>query len=189
MYLRWKRRALRRAWERTDGRKDYRFEAVIVESHRIAGKRRQQALAYLGSLREDDIEDTDARIRFWDTVDAKLATLALTTAARVALESALDRRVTRPSSDERAAAAELRSYWQAVDRAASFDNLPRPTPTPRQQSLIDERKAHHRARDPLAVQFERLVRRRGQEYRINVLGLQLRSPAVRERVLGDESSS
>lgn len=77
--------------------------AYLVEAVRVDGKPRQKTLAYLGCIRESQIDAHWHRVDFWTVADAKLAELELKRAEQRAVEKALAEVVGRP--DKRSLAA------------------------------------------------------------------------------------
>jgi hypothetical protein len=90
MYIRWKRRRLRR-------RNDIALVAVLVQSQRVHGVPRQRIVRYLGSIRSQERATTAAVQAFWQRVAAQLTALALDPATRQALEYHLARVVPAPA--------------------------------------------------------------------------------------------
>jgi hypothetical protein len=92
MFLRWKRRPLRRT-------ADTAWDAVLVQSVRVAGTPRQRT-RYLGSIRMRYRTAPAHRQAFWAAVERRLAPLALELTTRQAIEAQLTREVPRPTAEE-----------------------------------------------------------------------------------------
>ena len=166
MYLRWKRRELRRTWERNDGWAPHRLEAAVVSSRRIEGTPRQEVVAYLGSIREEDTGDVVARAAFWETAGPRIAGLGLPDDERARVEAAIEDRVPRPDDDERAAAAELRRF-------SDPDTYGKPTPLgPLATTLLAEKGARRAAEAEHGATYD--VKRNGRPYRMCVVGQRMR---------------
>jgi hypothetical protein len=115
VYVRWKRRARRSGTL---------LSAYVVESRRLAGKPRQTILAYLGSIRQDQVDQIGRRLDFWATARPRLTTLATDERERVTLE--LCKVVTPVSSQERAAdARHVRALFAAIRSAHKGDTRAR----------------------------------------------------------------
>ena len=115
MYVRWKRRPLRR--RRIDRSPDWAQSAVLVESRRIDGKPRQRVVRYLGSIREGMLEAIAWQAAFWRDVEWHLDDLGLDEATRRSVVATLLRTVPRP--DEAAVqrnAEVLGAQLAAIDR-------------------------------------------------------------------------
>ncbi len=107
MYLRWqyriprRRTALGRAIEAAKFRPPKRqpaLVAVVVESRRLDGKPRQRLVAYLGSIRRDEIHRVGGRHKFWTRVDERLA--GFPPEDRERLAAAVEVLVARPTTEE-----------------------------------------------------------------------------------------
>jgi hypothetical protein len=160
MYLRWKRRKLRRTWEWADGWAPHRLEAAIVASRRVEGKPRQELIAHLGSIREDAVGDVEVRVGFWEAAERRLAALALPDGERARIEAALDDRVRRPTDEERGAVSELRAYADAVGST--------PTLGPAAAAIRDARKANVNPETTEPHTYN--VKRNGQRYTLCTIG-------------------
>ncbi len=99
-YVRWQRK------QRADRRKlGPLICAALVESHRVDGAPRQKTVAYLGGIREGYIESALGRhLKFWRDVTQRLDQLGdgLTVEEREKVETALAKRVRRPTDAESA---------------------------------------------------------------------------------------
>lgn len=108
MYVRWKRRNLKRV----GGSTDYALDAVLVESMRIGGKPRQRHVAHLASIREDDLAPEAKpqwRAQFWRTVDKRLTGMDLGDGDRARIVATLEDRVPRLTAEQ---------YEAELDRVA-----------------------------------------------------------------------
>lgn len=74
MFVRFKRVKLAR---KTGFDHQYSLHAVLVENHRDRGKPRQQIVAYLGSIRENQVYDPNRRHEFYKLLQTKLRKLNL----------------------------------------------------------------------------------------------------------------
>ena len=92
MFLRWKRRPLRRT-------PDIACDAVLVQSIRVAGTPRQRT-RYLGSIRMRYRTAPAHRQAFWAAVEERLELLALEPTTRQAIGAELVREVPRPTAEE-----------------------------------------------------------------------------------------
>ena len=72
MFVRWKRRPLRRRrpWSPPD---EHALYAVLVESRRVDGRPRQRVVRYLGAIKEGQLRYPLSVDHFWQTVDRNLA--------------------------------------------------------------------------------------------------------------------
>jgi hypothetical protein len=70
MFARWKK-------SRSVGRKGCLLYAVIVKSVRTKGKSRQVTVAYLASIRENDLKLPHMRVKFWKKAREKIKPLNL----------------------------------------------------------------------------------------------------------------
>jgi hypothetical protein len=93
MFIRWKRRRLRRV-------PDTLRYAELVRSVWIHGRSRQQIVCYLASIREQYQHTPAHRQAFWRGVEQRLATVALDPATRQAVEHALGTVIPRPTAVE-----------------------------------------------------------------------------------------
>lgn len=118
MYVRWKRRAMRkqvyigRKWAIVKGERkivnvresrptgEYALSAQLVESRRVDGKPRQKVIKYLGTINESRIHYVGHRIGFWRTAQAAFKALALPPDQQHTIELALHARVPFPSQEE-----------------------------------------------------------------------------------------
>jgi hypothetical protein len=117
MFVRWKRRRLRRPriWSPPD---DSALYAVLVESRRVAGRPRQRVVRHLGAIHAGDVARHPMAVdRFWRDVDGRLAELGLGDAERRALEATVARRVPRPDPAELARARADFERFTAAARA------------------------------------------------------------------------
>jgi hypothetical protein len=90
MFIRWKRRRLRR-------RNDVALVAVLVQSLRVHGVPRQRIVRYLGSIPSRERVTAAAVQAFWQRVAVQLTALALDPVTRQALEHQLARVVPSPA--------------------------------------------------------------------------------------------
>lgn len=111
MFVRWKRRHLRR-------NRDTAWDAVLVQSVRIAGTPRQRTVRYLGSIRTRYRPAPAHRQAFWAAVEQRLAQLALDPATRQAVETQLERQIPRPTAAELQELARYRALFDPVDDRA-----------------------------------------------------------------------
>jgi hypothetical protein len=118
MYVRWKRRAMRkqvyvgRKWAVVKGQRkivhikesrptgDYAHSAQLVESHRIDGKPRQKVIKYLGTINESRVAHVGHRIGFWRTASAAFKALGLPPEQQHTIELALHARVPFPTPED-----------------------------------------------------------------------------------------
>jgi hypothetical protein len=118
MYVRWKRRAMRkqvhvgRKWAIVKGQRtivhvkesqptgDYALSAQLVESHRVDGRPRQKVIKYLGTIREPAVAHVGHRMSFWRTVSAAFKALDLPPEQQHTIELALHARVPFPTMEE-----------------------------------------------------------------------------------------
>jgi hypothetical protein len=101
MFVRWKIRVPWRAWY-----KDFpwrnpgmSFSAVLVRSERVNGKPRQKIVAYLGHIKEKNLDSKAQRLYFWESVDRPLDALVLSPAERQQIEEEILQRVDRPARE------------------------------------------------------------------------------------------
>ena len=113
MFVRWKRRKLKKKWH--GGCVRY---AVLVKSERVNGKPRQKVIKYLGHIADYGLEWPGHRFDFWDRVDKNLGELGLDDKSRREIERKLDDRVPRPTPEQYAerekAIGALRERLQAM---------------------------------------------------------------------------
>ena len=95
MFVRWKRRQLRRSRV-----PEYVRYAVLVRSNRVDGKPRQQVIRHLAHIREKYLTATAHREWFWERVDWHLGDLGLDEKARQSIERTLLPVVPRPTAAE-----------------------------------------------------------------------------------------
>jgi hypothetical protein len=120
MYVRWKKRALRKqvhtgkyqrkvsakgnryiaAIRKSQPTGDYALSAQLVESRRIDGKPRQHVIKYLGTIDSHRIQDVGPRMFFWRHVGTALKALALPPEQQRPIELALHERVPFPTKEE-----------------------------------------------------------------------------------------
>jgi hypothetical protein len=118
MYVRWKRRAMRkqvyvgRKWAVVKGQRkivhikesrptgDYALSAQLVESHRVDGKPRQKVIKYLGTINESRIDQVNHRIGFWRTASTAFKALGLPPDQLHTIEQALHARVPFPTQED-----------------------------------------------------------------------------------------
>ncbi len=93
MFLRWKRRVLRRTDETV-------LQAFLVRNFWQHGQTRQQTVCYLGSIRERTRMVPAHRQAFWARVEVSLATVPLETATRQRVEQRLEEKVPRLTGAE-----------------------------------------------------------------------------------------
>ena len=95
MFVRWKRRPLRRrrGWSPPD---EHALYAVVVENYRVDGHPKQRVVRYLGAIKEGQLIYPLSTDRFWRDVDARLAELDLDAELRAAIEMKLAATVPRP---------------------------------------------------------------------------------------------
>ena len=127
MFVRWKRRKLKKRW-----RPGYAHYAQLVESRRIDGKPRQRVIKYLGAVRNPEQLSPGQRFGFWDTANKALSELDLDGDARQAIEAKLLAVVPRPTAEQyaereqrrvaiRARAAEAKRFVDAGgDKRTAF---------------------------------------------------------------------
>jgi hypothetical protein len=89
MFLRWKRRWLRR-------RQDTAYSAVLVRSVWHQGTPRQQIICYLGTIRASERLAPASCYAFWQQVAQRLTALTLDPATRQSIEARLAQVVPRP---------------------------------------------------------------------------------------------
>lgn len=141
MYVRWKKRELRKQvftgkyrWKVVGGQRrvvavrrseptgDYALSAQLVESRRVDGKPRQKVIKYLGTINESKITYVGHRIGFWRTASAAFKALNLPPEQQHAIELALHDRVPFPTKDEieaeRAHFAQLEANLKQALRSA-----------------------------------------------------------------------
>ena len=125
MYVRWQRRTRKQGSRIHNHAIPVLVTATLVESRRIDGKPRQHHVAYLGGIRDTEIQHDGCRDRFWEGAEAKLAALNLPESERVRIEAALEDVVPRLPAEQsatiraerrrtRAFAAELNARLEAV---------------------------------------------------------------------------
>ena len=114
MYVRWKRRPLRRSG-------DTAWDAVLVQSVRIAGQPRQQRVGYLASIRAHYHTAPAHRAWFWTRVVQRLETLGLDARTRHAVERQLQQVVPRPSDAELRHLASQRAVFARVEAPPAAD--------------------------------------------------------------------
>lgn len=93
MFVRWKRRTLRRSLDTT-------LHAVLMRSVRVAGRPRQQTVCYLAAIRAQYQHAPAHRQAFWRQVDERLATLPLDATTRQRVETTLASTIPRPTAAE-----------------------------------------------------------------------------------------
>jgi hypothetical protein len=93
LYVRWKRRHLRR-------RAETAWDAVLVRSVWHQGAARQHVVAYLASIRAEYRTAPAHRAWFWARVDSRLAILGLNPTTRHTVEARLAQVVPRPTAEE-----------------------------------------------------------------------------------------
>jgi hypothetical protein len=93
MFVRWKRRQLRRS-------RDTAHYAVLVHGVWVHGTVRQRVVRYLGAIREQYRTAPAHRAWFWACVQQRLAPLGLDPATRQAVEARLAQVVPRPTAAE-----------------------------------------------------------------------------------------
>ena len=108
MFVRWKSRARKRHHRYGHPETPRLLTAVLVESHRVDGKPRQRTVAYLGSIRDDLLDEADVRWLFWRAMAARLDALGLPSAERARAEAAILDVVPRPTEGESVAATKAR---------------------------------------------------------------------------------
>src|SRR5262245_7554279 len=91
MFIRWKRRQLRR-------NAGVALEAVLVQSVRVNGLPRQRLVRYLGSIRVHERWTAASVHAFWQGIDARLTALALDPVERQVLEQQLARVICPPTT-------------------------------------------------------------------------------------------
>ena len=92
MYVRWNRH------KRATGKENYIY-AVLVESHRVAGKPRQRTIKYLGGIRENT-PYASHRESFWKEAEKKLYEAGLVPEAREKVILKMKTVVPRPSEED-----------------------------------------------------------------------------------------
>jgi hypothetical protein len=112
MFVRWKRRRLRR-------HQDTAWDAVLVQSVRIAGAPRQRTVRYLGSIRAQYRTAPAHRQAFWAAVEQRLAPLALEPATRQAVNAQLEQQIPRPTAAELHELARQRALFDPSERVSS----------------------------------------------------------------------
>lgn len=97
MFVRWKRRRLKRYRHGCAAGEEI-LSAVVVESHRVDGKPRQQVVRYIGTIYASDISQPRPMSldRFWGQVDGALDELGVHGAVRMAMETTIATTVPRP---------------------------------------------------------------------------------------------
>jgi hypothetical protein len=102
MHLRWigRKRRHSKFWRYYE--EDINWQAVLVESHREGGKRRQRHLAVLGSITDSAMQNVHQRRSFWDSVLDRLDmfSTSMTAEERRTIETAVAARVPRLSREE-----------------------------------------------------------------------------------------
>ena len=93
MFIRWRRRPLRRE-------ADTLRYALLVRSVWHQGRSHQQLVCYLASIREHYQHEPAHRQAFWRRVEWRLATLAMEPAMRQRLEHQLATVIPRPTGGE-----------------------------------------------------------------------------------------
>jgi len=93
MFVRWKRRALRRSLDTT-------LKAVLVRSVWRQGHSCQQTVCYLASIRAQYQHAPAHRQAFWEDVEERLARVPLDTATRQRVVQQLATAVPRPTAAE-----------------------------------------------------------------------------------------
>jgi hypothetical protein len=117
MYVRWKRRKLRKGLGRKrEEDAGHARSAVLVESHRVNGQPRQKFVAHLGSIHERFIGTPLHHRLFWIDVHAKFKRLELDHDQRVAIEQAVERVVPR-NNDDGSESEALRELEQKIKGA------------------------------------------------------------------------
>ena len=95
MYVRWQRRQRIRS-----GKTSPLLSAVLVESHRVDGKPRQNVIAYLGGIREIRINVSEQYHReFWLSVDDHLNALQLDPDIRAKIEASIELKIQRLTTE------------------------------------------------------------------------------------------
>ena len=117
MYVRWKRRKLRKGLGRKrEEDAGYARSAVLVESHRVKGQPRQKFVAHLGSIRERFMGEAFHHGLFWRDVQASLGRLDLDHDEHVEIEKAIEKVVPR-NYDDGSASEALRELEQKIKGA------------------------------------------------------------------------
>ncbi len=95
MFVRWKRRPLRRRrpWSPPD---EHALYAVLVEAYRADGRPRQRVVRYLGAIKEGQLRYPLSVDHFWRDVDRHLAELALDDDRRAGIAARVAATVPRP---------------------------------------------------------------------------------------------
>jgi hypothetical protein len=113
LYVRWKRRRLKRRVETA-------WDAVLVRSIWRQGAPRQQVVGYLASIRASARTFPAHRAWFWARVDPRLDALGLDPTTRQAVEARLMQEVPRPTATElQAVAAQRAAFAQLAAESES----------------------------------------------------------------------
>lgn len=119
LYVRWKRRRLRR-------RAETAWDAVLVRSVWHQGAARQHVVAYLASIRAEYRTAPAHRAWFWARVDPRLAALGLDPTTQHTVEARLAQVVPRPTAEElQAVAVQRATLAQWAEETASLSHSPR----------------------------------------------------------------
>jgi hypothetical protein len=90
------------------------YHASLVKSVRVAGKPRQQTVAYLGSYQDGDPERPDARVAFWRHLEKRLASLPVSDEVKQRVREALAVRMPQPLPQEELQARERERLYAVL---------------------------------------------------------------------------
>jgi hypothetical protein len=114
VYLRWKRKPLKRRWAMRDPGDS--LSAVLVECQRVQGAPRQRYVKHLAVIPERHTRTYGWALVFWERADQALDSLELDRAERARIEAALVETVPRPVRDEGPSRVELEATIAAGRR-------------------------------------------------------------------------
>lgn len=91
MYVRWKREETKR--------RGTVLRAELVETFRdeVTREPRSRYLAYLGSIREDQVNDRYAQLQFWKRLDRKLTSLLMPVSQEMRVKLKVSQHVPKPA--------------------------------------------------------------------------------------------
>ena len=118
MFIRWIERP-----SKTPGYDETALSLILAETKRIDGKPRQQHIAYLGGITDEQIANLVSRCYFWDSVNAAFDRLGnqVTADDRQRFEKVIAARVPRPSpSAYKKAARQVAQRWGWTDLTDGF---------------------------------------------------------------------
>jgi len=107
MFVRWKRRRLRRS------ESEYVFYAVLVKSIRKGEKPQQKYIRHLAHIKEKYLWATAHKDSFWEHVDWHLKDLRLESALSRKIKSQLLKKVSRPTKQELKELEKSRKFFRS----------------------------------------------------------------------------